>query len=200
MAKPLLYQPMPRRQVFAALGGALAIQFTAVVIAGIHPQEPEMDLAKIPDAIEVTMEQEPAPPEPTPPPEEVEVPPPPAPTETPEFVEEKPTPPPRPHPQTSRPPPQPISKTMSSARANATFLPKPSYPYEARKGHITGSGVCVLTLDPAGNVSDATMAVSTGSPILDNATTSALRRARFKPGTASKVKTPITFTMEGAQF
>jgi TonB family protein len=89
---------------------------------------------------------------------------------------------------------------MSSARANATFLPKPAYPYEARKGHITGSGVCVLTLDPAGNVSDATMAVSTGSPILDNATTSALRRARFKPGTASKVKTPITFTMEGAQF
>ena len=177
----------------------MAIQFTAVVIAGIHPQEPEMDLAKIPDAIEVTMEQEPAPPEPTPPPEEIEVPPPPAPTETPEFVEEKPTPPPRPHPQTSRPP-QPIAKTSSNARANATFLPKPAYPYEARKGHITGSGVCVLSLDPAGNTTDATMAVSTGSPILDNATTSALRRARFKPGTSEKVKVPITFTMEGAQF
>ncbi|HEY8835555.1 MAG TPA: hypothetical protein VIM09_08215, partial [Chthoniobacterales bacterium] len=101
MAKPQLYQPMPKRQVLAALGGALAIQFTAVVIAGIHPKEPEVDLTKIPDAIEVTMEQEPAPPEPTPPPEEPEVPPPPAPTETPEFVEEKPTPPPRPHPQTS---------------------------------------------------------------------------------------------------
>ena len=181
MAKPQLYQPMPRWQVWSALGGALAIQFTAVVIAGIHPQEPEMDLAKIPDAIEVTMEQEPAP------------------TETPEFVEEKPTPPPRPHPQTSRPP-HPIAKTSSNARANATFLPKPAYPYEARKGHITGSGVCVLSLDPAGNTTDATMAVSTGSPILDNATTSALRRARFKPGTSEKVKVPITYTMEGAQF
>jgi len=91
--------------------------------------------------------------------------------------------------------------SMSSARAVAVSAPRPEYPYEARRARATGSGVCVMTVDPStGAVTSAVMAQSTGNPILDNAATSAFRRWRFKPGTVSKVRTPITFTMTGAQF
>ncbi len=185
----------------------------ALVVAGIQPPEPPpVDVADIPEAVSAVLEQEPAPPEPTPPPEEPDIPPPPPPPDAqPEFQEEQPTPPPKPQPKRSRAPQQPIRRetsgpsgpvSMSSARAQALFSPRPSYPYEARRAKQTGSGVCVLTIDTAsGNVTDASMARSTGSPILDNAATSAFQRWRFRPGTPySKVRVPITFTMSGAQF
>jgi TonB family protein len=58
-----------------------------------------------------------------------------------------------------------------------------------------------MTVDTSsGTVTSAVMAQSTGNAILDNAATSAFKRWRFKPGTVSKVRTPITFTMTGAQF
>jgi protein TonB len=89
---------------------------------------------------------------------------------------------------------------MSSAKAQAVFSPRPEYPYEARRQKKTGSGVCVLTIDPSGSVSDASMAQSTGADILDNATVSAFKRWRFKAGSFTKVRVPITYTMTGAQF
>jgi protein TonB len=212
MAGPLLYKPMPKWQVWAALGGALALHAAAAVIAGIKPIEPPVDLEGIPEAVvEMSIDQEPAPPEPTPPPEEPEPDPepPPAPVEEPEFKDEKVTPPPKPRTETkpiapiARPKPVgpvgPVS--MSSAKASAISAPRPEYPYEARRARMTGSGVCVMTIDVGtGAVTSATMATSTGSPILDNAATSAFRRWRFKPGGFSKVRTPITFTMTGAQY
>jgi len=213
MAGPLLYRPPPRWQTWAAFGGALAIHFAAIGIAAIKPQEKVMDLTDIPEAtVEVSLDPQPEPPQPTPPPEEEPPPPPPPeaiPEEKPEFVEEKPTPPPK-RPPTNAPV-QPIAKpkpvgpvgpmSMSSAKAVAMSAPRPEYPYEARRSKITGSGVCVMTVDPgSGSVTSAEMAQSTGNPILDNAATSAFRRWRFKPGTVSKVRTPITFTMSGAQY
>jgi TonB family protein len=209
---PLLYKPQPKWQVFAAFAAAIAVHLTAAVIAGLKPEEPPADLTAIPEAVaEVTFET--AEPEPTPPPEEmiepepVEAPP--EPTEVPEFVEEKPTPPPKrdkplkPVAPIARPKPAgpagPMS--MSSAKAVAVSAPRPEYPYEARRSKLMGSGVCVMTVDTgSGSVTSAEMAQSTGSPILDNAATSAFRRWRFKPGTVSKVRTPITFTMTGAQY
>ncbi len=212
MPGPLLYRPPPRWQVWAAIGGAAAIHFAAVAIASIHPKEQVMDLTDIPEAtVEMSIEQQPEPPQPTPPPEDVPPPPPPEaiPEEKPEFVEEKPTPPPKRPP--SDKPVAPIAKpkpqgpvgpmSMSSAKAVAVSAPRPEYPFEARRSKITGSGVCVMSVDPgSGAVTSADMAQSTGSPILDNAATSAFRRWRFKPGTVSKVRTPITFTMSGAQY
>jgi TonB family protein len=41
------------------------------------------------------------------------------------------------------------------------------------------------------------MAPSTGYQLLDNAALNAFRRWQFKPGTVSKAKVPITFTMDG---
>lgn len=210
---PLLYKPAPRWQVWAAFGGALAIHGLAAVIAGIKDEVPPVDLSQIPEAVaEVTFEQAAA--EPTPPPEEIIEPEPtdapPEPTEVPEFVEEQPTPPPKrdkpvkPVAPIARPKPAGVPAgpmSMSSAKAVAVSAPRPEYPYEARRSKLTGSGVCVMTVDPgSGAVTSATMATSTGSPILDNAATSAFRRWRFKPGTVSTVRTPITFTMTGAQF
>lgn len=215
MAGPLLYKPQPRWQVFAALGAAVVIHAAAVGIAALKPVEEPVDVSDIPEAVaEVTFEQ--ADPEPTPPPEEMVEPEPveapPEPTEVPEFVEEQPTPPPKPRQSPpkpvapiARPKPQGVPSagpmSMSSAKVNAVSAPRPEYPYEARRAKMTGSGVCVMTVDPSsGSVTSAEMATSTGSPILDNAATSAFRRWRFKPGTVSKVRTPITFTMTGAQF
>ena len=186
-----------------AFGGALAIHFAAIAIAAIKPQEQIMDLTDIPEAtVEMSIETQQEPPQPTPPPEAI-------PEEQPEFVEEKATPPPKRTP--SDKPVAPLAKpkpvgpigpmSMSSAKAVAVSAPRPEYPYEARRSKITGSGVCVMTVDSgSGAVTSAVMAQSTGNPILDNAATSAFRRWRFKPGTVSKVRTPITFTMSGAQY
>jgi TonB family protein len=91
--------------------------------------------------------------------------------------------------------------SMSRAKALALYAPRPQYPYEARSRHVTGSGVIVATVDAAsGNVTSASVSQSTGSPILDNAATSAFRQWRFRPGTVSKVNIPITFTMTGASY
>ena len=69
----------------------------------------------------------------------------------------------------------------------------------------------MLKLDPSeksvlrddtstGSVIDAQLSQSTGSSILDQATISAFRRWRFKPGTYSPfLRIPITWTLEGAQ-
>jgi len=207
LPKPLLYNPPPRRHVWLAIGGALAIEFASVVIAGIKHEPPPVDLSQIPTA-EVVATLEAPQDQPTPPPEDVPLPPPPPEPEIqPEFREEVTPPPRRPNAQVAPiKAPQvaghPTTMSISGAKAAAIFAPKPEYPYEARSRHITGSGVCVLSVDVAsGNVTDATMAQSIGNPILDNSTTSTFRRWRFRAGAAApKVKVPITYTMSGASF
>jgi len=204
MPKPLLYRPPPRWHVWAALGGAALIHGIAVVAAMKH-EAPAVDLSNIPDAVVIGLDQQEQPPEPTPPPEEPEAPPPPPPqTVEPEFKEEQPTPPPKNKPVAKVAPiARPAAAVMGAAgaKANAIFGPKPSYPYEARAKRLTGSGVCVVTVDPAtGNVTNAEMAQSTGSSVLDNSALSTFRTWRFKPGALSKAKIPITFTLTGASI
>jgi len=208
MAKPILYRPPSKNLVWGALGCTLII-YVGAVIAAIRREPPPMNLADIPTAtVEATLDQ----PEdqPTPPPEDIPIPePPPMPTEVPEFHEEA-TPPPKANKPTKPAAPikapqagisKPAAMSISGAKAFVTNGPKPPYPYEARSRHLTGSGVCVLTVDSAsGSVTDATMAQSIGNSILDNAATSTFRQWRFRPGTVSKVKVPITFTMTGASY
>jgi protein TonB len=203
MAGALLYRPPPRWQVWAALGGALFLHLAAVGIAAIKREPSTIDLSQIPTAtVEAMLQPED---QPTPPPEDIPMPePPPIPEVAPEFHEEKPPPP-----KTAQKPAGPVKApqaglagNISSAKTLALFHPKPPYPYEARARHQTGDGTCVLTVDTAsGNVTDATMAQSTGSPVLDNAATSTFRTWRFQPGkVANRVKVPITFTMSGVSF
>jgi TonB family protein len=206
MAKPLLYKPPPRWQIYAALAGAIAIHLGAVAAYALKREPPPVDLSDIPTAtVDATIQQ--VEDQPTPPPEDIPIPEaPPMPEIKPEFVEES-TPPPRVNRPVKAAPikaPSAPSGTMnmSSAKATAVSAPRPPYPYECRAKHITGSGVCVLSVDTAsGNVTDATMAQSTGNSMLDQATTSTFRRWKFRAGaTAPKVKVPITFTMAGASY
>lgn len=204
MAGPLLYRPPPRWQTWAAFAGAIGIHLATVGIAAIKHEPPPVDLSSIPTAtVEATL---PAEDQPTPPPEDIPIPePPPVPEVAPEFHEEKPPPP-----RTNKPAgpvkaPQagvPGTMSISGAKAVAIFAPKPDYPYEARSRHVTGSGVALLQVDTSsGNVTDASMAQSIGSPILDNSTVSTFRRWRFRPGAcAPRVKVPITYTMTGASY
>jgi len=204
--KPLLYRPPPRWQWLAAFGGAVALHLTAVALAQKR-EPPPADLSDIPTAVVVATLEAPEE-QPTPPPEDIPAPEPPPPPEIkPEYVEETTPPPKQPKQQkiaAIKAPTvagHPGTVSISSAKALATYAPRPQYPYEARSRHVTGSGVCVVTVDPgSGSVTGASMAQSIGNPILDNAATSAFQRWRFKPGTVSKVKIPITFTMTGASY
>jgi protein TonB len=197
--KPLIYTPPPRWYFWTAFGLALAINVTAVAVSQ-RREAPPVDLPpQLPQVVEAVL----APPESTPPPEDIPIPePPPPPDIQPEFVEER-TPPPRPQntAQKFTPIKAPGPMSMSRAKALALYAPRPQYPYEARSRHVTGSGVIVAQVDSAsGNVTSASVSQSTGSPILDSAATSAFRQWRFRPGTVSKVNIPITFTMTGASY
>jgi protein TonB len=205
MPKPLLYRPPPRWHVWAALGGAALIHVVAVVAAIKHEPPPVPEIP--PDSVVIGIEQQEQPPEPTPPPEEPEAPPPPPPqTAEPEFKEEQPTPPPKNKPVVKTAPiarpSTPGAMSSSQAKVLALYKPTPQYPYEARAKHLTGSGRIVLSVDTAsGNVTDASVAQSIGSPILDNSAVSTLRTWRFKPGAVpARITVPITFTMSGAQL
>ena len=89
--------------------------------------------------------------------------------------------------------------SFSSAKALATFAPLPKYPLRVRSDGVTGSGVCVVSVDQvSGRVTGASMEQSTGDSTLDKSAVRAFRKWRFKPGTVSKVRIPIEFTMTGA--
>ena len=84
--------------------------------------------------------------------------------------------------------------SLSAAKAVAVSTPIPDYPYQARRAHIPRSGVCLMTVDTAsGNVTSAVMEQSTGNGILDKVTTEAFRKWRFKPGTVSQIRVPISY-------
>jgi TonB family protein len=78
----------------------------------------------------------------------------------------------------------------------------PEYPVQARRAHLTGAGVLMLSVDrKTGVVTSVTMEKSTGHKILDDAGIRAFSQWRFKPGvvTEGKVKIPINFRMDGVR-
>ena len=88
----------------------------------------------------------------------------------------------------------PVAMSFSVAQSMALTAPMPDYTYEMKRRNLAGSGVCFVTVDPAtGTVTNATMSQSTGSPLLDKVTTQTFRSWRFKPGTVSEVRIPISY-------
>lgn len=205
MTTALLYQPKQRWQVGLAFGAAVLIHFGAIALANTHRDTKTEEPSGI-DFTEITYD--PVSPVAEPPANVDDVAPTPAPTDESLFPEERPTPPPvrRQTTKSIRPIVQPThgmagSLSLSSAKVFAVSAPRPEYPYEARRARITGNGIAMIAVDPAnGVVTDVMMSQSTGSPVLDNAAISGFRRWRFKPGTASQVRVPITFTMTGAMY
>jgi protein TonB len=91
-------------------------------------------------------------------------------------------------------PPAATPTSLSAAKAVAISTPLPNYPYEARRAHVNGSGVCLMTVDTAsGSVTSVAMAKSTGDALLDKITIDTFGKWRFKPGTVSQVQVPITY-------
>ena len=88
----------------------------------------------------------------------------------------------------------PVPMSLSVAQSMAITAPLPDYPYEAKRRNLAGSGICVVTVDTAtGTVTNATMFQSTGSPLLDKLTIQTFKSWRFKPGTVSEVRVPISY-------
>jgi len=88
----------------------------------------------------------------------------------------------------------PVPISLSVAQSMAITAPLPDYPYEAKRRNLTGSGTCVVSVDPAtGTVTNATMFQSTGIPLLDKLTIQTFKNWRFKPGTVSEVRIPISY-------
>jgi TonB family protein len=88
----------------------------------------------------------------------------------------------------------PVPMSLSVAQSMAITAPLPDYPYEAKRRNLTGSGTCVVTVDTAtGTVTNATMFQSTGNPLLDKLTIQTFKSWRFKPGTVSQVRVPISY-------
>ena len=96
------------------------------------------------------------------------------------------------------PPAASVSETvpvsLSVAQSMAITAPLPEYTYEMKRRNLSGNGVCVVTVDPAtGTVTKAMMFQSTGNPLLDRLTTQTFKNWRFKPGTVSQVRVPISY-------
>ena len=91
-----------------------------------------------------------------------------------------------------------ISPKTKKRSALVVYAPRPEYPFVAWRNEYSGSGVALLEIDKrTGYVTSATMLKSMGHRILDDAALKAFRQWRFKPGTVSKVKVPITYTHPG---
>jgi TonB family protein len=82
---------------------------------------------------------------------------------------------------------------MSAIKAVALSAPKPAgVPYPVKQANYSGVGFLIVDT-ASGKVTSAVMVQSTGNAILDKVTTDTFRRWRFKPGTLSQVRVPISY-------
>lgn len=196
----LIYHRPSKWPIATALGTAALIHLSAVAIA-FHRDSPAAEPAGAIDFVPFGFEHADDPP--IPPDPDMSLSPPPRPP-TVDFIEpHKIKPAVNPH-RTATPVRavgQTRLPTVGDAKARAVSTLRPDYPYEARSRHLTGSGIAIISVDPiTGFATDVTMEQSIGNPILDNSTVSAFRRWRFKPGSPSRIRIPITFLLTGAQY
>lgn len=89
---------------------------------------------------------------------------------------------------------EPVPMSLSVAQSMAITAPLPEYTYDMKRRNLTGSGVCIVTVDSAtGTVTGASMFQTTGNSLLDKLTTQTFRNWRFKPGSVSQVRIPISY-------
>jgi TonB family protein len=90
---------------------------------------------------------------------------------------------------------EPDATVLPQARAVMLSMPRPQYPEEALRKHITGSGRCELVFKPdTGKVTRVTVIESSGSKLLDDAAAQTYFRWRARPGKVSRMRVPFTFT------
>jgi TonB family protein len=205
MNTALVYRPNNRGMIWVAFGFALAIHLAAVALGENKSKLPSLSFGtELDDVVLGTVDLLPQPPE-----QDIVSSPGQIPAEDQEFTEENAMA------RQIRPrkkiPIAPVARSIGlgrpavmrsvSMKAVTLYAPRPSYPYEARRNGVRGSGVVGLTLNSAsGEVIDARMSQSTGSAILDHTAVEALRRWRFRPGVPSNVTVPITYALTGVSY
>ncbi len=78
------------------------------------------------------------------------------------------------------------------------IMPKPEYPLECRRRHITGNGIFHMDIDESGIVNSVTVRRSTGRSELDTEVIKAFAQARAKPGATREIDFPVTFSIGAA--
>jgi TonB family protein len=198
MNAALIYRPRRRWLFWIALTCAAAIHLGAVVLAtskpdkivpmGVRPQSGEVEI-EYAESDQPPLEESAALRQ--------------SPSNEEMFPEENQMPTPvRPHKKTRAASVLSGTRTASSSvKTLVKYAPRPVYPYEARRQRLVGSGIAMLTVDPeTGNVTAVRMRQSCGNDLLDHATLEALRRWRFKHGSALTVEVPIMYTLMGASY
>jgi TonB family protein len=201
-----LYQGRDNWRIGAAFGTAALIHAALLVAANLYYREAKEGVLGLPGGtVDVVMEASLPPDNAAPPPAPITPPVPPDLTAVSLFPEDpvipaanrQPITKPIARPRNERP----GSSSSSAARALVLSGPPPEYPPEARQRNLTGSGVVVMTIDPSsGSVAHVSMSTSTGSSCLDEAALRGFRRWRFRPGSVSRIKSPVTFTLTASAF
>jgi TonB family protein len=77
----------------------------------------------------------------------------------------------------------------------ATASPGAAYPEAAQKAQLSGSGLYELQVNKAGVTTAVTVLKSSGKPVLDQAARSAFLKWRFTPGVFSRVRVPVSWSV-----
>ena len=90
------------------------------------------------------------------------------------------------------------AKRYSDAEWKAMFVrhPRPDYPVNYRRRHLTGSGLYRIYVDERGEVTSIGIITSTGHRELDLHVMKTLIRWRAVPGLKREVDMPISFVMQ----
>ena len=176
----LIYRRPSKWPIAAALTAAVLIHLSAVAIA-FHQESPAiLPAATDPTIIGVYFADAP----PTPPDPDISVPPP-GPVPAADFIEPEET---GGVIKTQRTPasigPSGQTRVAAVGMRRRSCLPRRGrITHTKRSGHITGSGIAVITVDPnSGLAVDAVMEQSIGNPILDNSTVSAFQTRNTPAG------------------
>jgi TonB family protein len=94
-------------------------------------------------------------------------------------------------PQTAQTSPSPSPRPTPKPRL--VYAPAPSFPPDASRPGVSGSGRFRLTFDARGNVRNVEIVQSTGNALFDQAATKTLRQWKCTPGQEWVATVPITF-------
>jgi TonB family protein len=92
-------------------------------------------------------------------------------------------------------------KVMTADEAQAKqlllFAARPSYPYEARRAHLSGFGIFDLRFDyETGHLREIHVVKSTRASSLDGHAIGALKLWKAKPRSIHTLRVPINFTLK----
>lgn len=93
------------------------------------------------------------------------------------------------------------TSTLSDEELMRCALASPSagYPEAAQKAKVTGSGLYELQIGKAGTATGVAIVKSSGSAVLDQAARSAFLKWRFKPGIFSRVRIPVSWSVNSVR-